>query len=242
MPTLLRTSIDFLAKNRFITILIPLVTLMFVQPIVANGRAPGVITKLLSILVLLGAYRVVRPYRRAVWICAGLIAVSAIAVPTDVMTVGSEAHVLGGFATLAFLSIVIFIIAYEAISESWVTRDTLLGALAVYLMIGIVATYAFELIELYQPGSFTNLAGSTPGQTFAELSYHSLVTLTTLGYGDIVPVNAFARTLGAMEAIVGQFFVAAVVGLLISRRSSQPDVPTAADTAPVEPSRQSQES
>ena len=127
---------------------------------------------------------------------------------------------------MAALTITALIIAYEAVHERWVTRDTLLGALVVYLLIGITSTVVYEVIEVLAPGSFTHLQGLSPEEAFAELNYFSLVTLTTLGYGDIAPVAPTARTMAVLEAIVGQFFVAGVVGLLISRGSTQ--VPTAA--------------
>jgi len=150
-----------------------------------------------------------------------LFVIAAVAVPADAALASRAAHLIGGLASVAALTIITIVIAWEAIHEHWVTRDTLFGALAVYLMIGVTSTVLFELIEVSAPGSFTNLQGLSQSQLFAELNYFSLVTLTTLGYGDIAPVAPVARTLATTEAIVGQFFVAAVVGLLISRGGAQ---------------------
>ena len=207
--------------NRFQLLLVPLALLILVQPLVAQGNLPGYATKVLTLLVIVGAYRILKPHRKLMWASGILFVIAAVAVPTDQVSAGWTAHVIGGLASVSALTITALVIAYEAVRERWVTRDTLLGALAVYLLIGITSTVLYELIEILAPGSFTNIQGLSPAQLFAELNYFSLVTLTTLGYGDIAPVAATARMLAALEAIVGQFVVAAVVGLLISRGGAQ---------------------
>lgn len=208
-------------SNRFLSLLSPLILLILAQPLVAQGTLPAYATKVLTLLVIVGAYRILRPYRSLVWASGILFVVAAVAVPADQALAGWLAYLIGGLASVAALTTITVVIAYEAIHEHWVTRDTLFGALAVYLLIGVTSTVLYELIEVLAPGSFTNIHGLSQAQLFAELNYFSLVTLTTLGYGDIAPVAPIARTLAATEAIVGQFFVAAVVGLLISRGGAQ---------------------
>ncbi len=208
-------------SNRFLSLLSPLILLILAQPLVAQGTLPAYATKVLTLLVIVGAYRILRPYRSLVWASGILFVVAAVAVPADQALAGWVAHLIGGLASAVALATITVVIAYEAIHEHWVTRDTLFGALAVYLLIGVTSTVLYELIEVLAPGSFTNIHGLSQSQLFAELNYFSLVTLTTLGYGDIAPVAPIARTLAATEAIVGQFFVAAVVGLLISRGGAQ---------------------
>ena len=60
-----------------------------------------------------------------------------------------------------------------------------------------------------------------PGVLRSDLLYFSLVTLVTLGYGDIVPVTPLARMVAAFEGVVGQFYVAAVVAMLVGRFIAQ---------------------
>jgi len=208
-------------SNRFLSLLAPLVLLILVQPLVAQGTLPGYSTKVVTLLVIVGAFRILKPHRKLMWVIGILFLVAAVAVVTDEASTDAPAHLIGGFASVAALAIITIVIAWEAVHEHWVTRDTLFGALAVYLLIGVTSTVLYEIIEVTTPGSFTNIQGLSESHLFAELNYFSLVTLTTLGYGDIAPVAPMARTLAATEAIVGQFFVAAVVGLLISRGTAQ---------------------
>ena len=208
-------------SNRFLSLLIPLILLILVQPLVAQGTLPGYTTKVLTLLAIVGAYRILRPHRKLAWASGILFVIAAVAAPADHTYTSWAAQLIGGLASVAALTTITVVIAWEAISEHWVTRDTLFGALAVYLLIGVTTTVLYELIEASAPGAFTNIQGLSQAQLFAELNYFSLVTLTTLGYGDIAPVAPIARTLATTEAIVGQFFVAAVVGLLISRGGAQ---------------------
>jgi hypothetical protein len=208
-------------SKRFLSLLVPLALLILLQPLVAEGTLPSYASKVLTLLAIVGAYRILRPHRKLAWVCGILLVIATVAVPTDHAFPSVVANLIGVLASVAALTIITIVIAWEAIHEHWVTRDTLFGALAVYLLIGVTSTLLYELIEVSAPGSFTNIQAISQAQLFAELNYFSLVTLTTLGYGDIAPVAPIAKTLAATEAIVGQFFVAAVVGLLISRGGAQ---------------------
>jgi hypothetical protein len=78
------------------------------------------------------------------------------------------------------------------------------------------------MLELVEPGSY--LFDGRPlerGNVFAKLVYFSLVTLSTLGYGDIIPVSPPARMFAAVEAITGQLYLATLIASLISVRASQ---------------------
>ncbi len=101
-----------------------------------------------------------------------------------------------------------------------VTASTLAGASCVYLLIGTVFSIAFLTLELIAPGSFSELGG--PVETEGWNSYYSLVTLSTLGYGDILPISRTARALASFEALIGQLYltilVARLVGLQLSPR------------------------
>jgi Na+/H+-dicarboxylate symporter len=78
------------------------------------------------------------------------------------------------------------------------------------------------------PGAFANLPSAVPGAgEFAAMLYFSLATLTTTGYGDIVPLNPFARSLASLESVIGPFYLAITVARLVTmelddrRRSGQ---------------------
>jgi hypothetical protein len=104
-----------------------------------------------------------------------------------------------------------------------VTVDSLFGAIAAYLLIAAWFAVVHMLILHVDPGSFRipDATLEAPGVVRSDLLYFSLVTIVTLGYGDIVPVTPFARMVAAFEGVVGQFYVAAVVAMLVGRYISQ---------------------
>ena len=95
-----------------------------------------------------------------------------------------------------------------------ITADKLHGALAGYIMIGVLWAFIYALIERASAGSFgpAGLDFAQPG-TFFKLIYFSLTTLTTTGYGDIVPLTNQARSVVMIEEFIGVFYV----GVLIAR-------------------------
>lgn len=106
-----------------------------------------------------------------------------------------------------------------------VTKNLLYAAFCLYLIIGLFWGALYMLLEGLLPGSYTGgLLESVQGHSIHIFNYFSMVTLTTLGYGDIFPQTTGAAALCQMEAIVGQFFtavlVAWLVGMYISEKQS----------------------
>ncbi len=132
--------------------------------------------------------------------------------------------VLASLLGAACLALVCTVLLRHILTRSEVSVDVLLGGVAVYLLLGVFFSYLFAVVELLAPGSLR--AGGEPLATLndaaAGLVYYSFVTLTTLGYGDVVPVSSVARMLAAVEAVVGQLyiavFIAGMVGLHIAGR------------------------
>jgi hypothetical protein len=101
------------------------------------------------------------------------------------------------------------------------TFDSILGAICGYLLLGVGWAVWFGMIETLQPGSFEFGSALRADQSHSQslpnlLIYFSFATLTTVGYGDVVPISPVARTLSWMEAISGQFYLAVVVAGLVS--------------------------
>jgi Ion channel len=73
------------------------------------------------------------------------------------------------------------------------------------------------LIWALSPTAFAALAAPTGGpDEFATMLYFSLTTLTTTGYGDIVPVDPFARSSANLESVIGQFYLAITIARLVT--------------------------
>jgi voltage-gated potassium channel Kch len=132
----------------------------------------------------------------------------------------------GGFI-LAF-SALIWVVAHALYAPGRITFHRLQGAVVVYLSVATIFANAFGLVWQLIPGAFANLPPAAPGASeFATTLYFSLATLTTTGYGDIVPLNPFARRLASLESVIGPFYLAITVARLVTmeledrRRSRQ---------------------
>jgi voltage-gated potassium channel Kch len=88
---------------------------------------------------------------------------------------------------------------------------------AVFLLLGLAWTFAYTLVALGDPAAFSFPAATLNLQNLhARLLYFSTMTLTTVGYGDITPVNPVARSLAALEAITRQLFPVILLARLVS--------------------------
>ena len=116
------------------------------------------------------------------------------------------------FALLIFCGVFIL---KALIASSEVSGAEILGTINFFIILGFIWAFTFDTLNSFRPGSFSV---ESTGRAFeSDLLYFSFVTLTTLGYGDIVPLSHLAQMLTVIEAIVGQFYVAVVVAYLVSR-------------------------
>jgi Ion channel len=103
-----------------------------------------------------------------------------------------------------------------------ITAHRVRGAIALYLGIAIIFAWLYRLIAGVVPTAFSGLkfaAGQHGG--LSPFLYYSLTSLTTLGLGDITPVNAFARSLTGLEALLGQLFPAVVLARILTLYSGE---------------------
>ncbi len=108
---------------------------------------------------------------------------------------------------------------YYILTTPRVRANTLFAAMCLYLFIALNWAYLFTIIELVYNGSFTGTLptdSSEAAELLATFIYFSIVTLSTLGYGDITPVTPLAQTWAAVLAIVGQFYMTIVLARLVA--------------------------
>ena len=118
-------------------------------------------------------------------------------------------------AALILIGALTVVLGVAVFGPGRVTVHRILGAVAIYLNLAIAFALAYRLVDAAGTGTFA-AAGSSPHQSIAALIYFSFATITTTGYGDIVPVDAFARSLSNVESIVGQLFPATLLARLIT--------------------------
>jgi hypothetical protein len=171
-------------------------------------------------ILLAGLYAVARRPRV---LAAGLaLAVPALVLEGWLHFQPSPGLVVASFAlSTAFVLYVAAVALYAILDEERVTLDTILGGICVYLLIGIAWTFAYSILEHLVPGSFQVDGQPLPPVARAdefrheELIYFSFVTLTTVGYGDVLARTHPARALAAAEAVTGSLFIAVFIARLV---------------------------
>jgi len=123
--------------------------------------------------------------------------------------------------TVGFVLWVLVIVLREIFRRSTSERDAVIGALCGFLVLVTMFMRVHALLEELSPGAYLAsgrvLAERPEAEVLAAFQYFSTVTLTTVGFGDIVPVTPDARLATGMEAIVGQLYLAVVVATLVGR-------------------------
>jgi hypothetical protein len=104
----------------------------------------------------------------------------------------------------------------HVLSRGRVTLNHLLGATCVYLLLGVLWGLTYAGIHAVDPGAFRTSDGASHVDV-GTFMYFSFITLTTTGYGDIVPVGRLVRTFASLEGVAGQLYVAILVATLVSR-------------------------
>jgi len=134
--------------------------------------------------------------------------------------------IASGFFDIGLYLVITGAILAYVFRATEVTREVLAAAICAYLLMGVCWSNVYVVMENLAPGSFSSgaLAYDVPGgmtsihdqQSF--FVYFSLVTISTLGYGDITPVTPQARSLAALEAIIGQLFIGVLVARLVGQQ------------------------
>jgi hypothetical protein len=136
--------------------------------------------------------------------------------------------VVNNLSQIIFLTYICGHILLHLVHARRITTDLILAALCLYLVIGLMFGFGFVALELLMPGSIKLTADyvvtdlNSYRQLQAELIYFSYVTLSTLGYGDILPNLPLARSICTLEALTGQVYLAVIIARIVGLHISAP--------------------
>lgn len=120
---------------------------------------------------------------------------------------------------ILYLGIAAILIIQEIFSTQTITMDTIRGGICAYLLIGFVWALFYGIVETLNPSAFSETL--IQSGSFLRPLHFSFTTLTTLGYGDIVPISNFALVLTDTEAIIGQLYPSVLIAILVGGYLSQ---------------------
>lgn len=225
--------------GRYALLFAALTLVGLLYPLLGQGTAALFVWQGAFWLMLVATIRACAKNRRIQIIAEVLFALSLILRLVEYGVV--EEHLQWLRAVEYGVQIAFFLVTLRSILEdvlsSWtVDEDQIFGAACGYFLIGVTFAYVFALIETLSPGSFMPAeTGAAPLDSTTlgvrEFLYLSFVTLSTLGYGDVLPKSDIAKVVAPAESLFGQLFLAVLVARLVglhvaqvmSRRIPRPD-------------------
>jgi len=204
----------FWTDGRGLSIFLAALVAIIVVPALVPVGLPGrlLADALFSLILVSGAAAVADRHRTT--LIVSVIAVAALLVrwaswlfPAAGLAVWREIFTLASLVALCCVTLAL------VLRRGPITTRRIEGAIAVYLLLGFTWAQAYELVALWHPGAFV---GAVEGRDSNPLTYYSFVTLTTMGYGDIMPVHPLARALAVLEALTGQLYLAILLARLVS--------------------------
>jgi hypothetical protein len=215
-----------ISMTGLLTIILGLIVAAFVlMPFFTEVRLAAHALRLtVELLLVLAVWRLSGNHRLLA-VVASIVVLNEVTEWLVALTPRPELAALSEGCTLAFIATTAGFIAWRAWRQESVGAESLIGAIAVYFLIGYFWATLFSFIEFGSPGSFSSICDPLPDGTvdcrpetalFPKLTYFSFVTMTTLGYGDVVPLTRAAEGVAAMASVSGQLFLAMVIGRLVS--------------------------
>jgi len=219
-----QTPVSDLFRGRFFLLLIVLVLYLAAYPYLWGITWGRKVLDLILVTILFSGVFSMRENRTVFYIG---IALGTPAVLTWFVKLLSRETPVLDFITIAtivpFFAYVAVTTLYRILKAEKITRDEIFGAVALYLLMGLTWSAAYGVMEYLHPGNF-----SFKPDGFPDLIYFSFVTMTTLGYGDMLPVSNAARSLAILESVTGVLFIAILIARLVSAfdptRTSVPDI------------------
>ena len=221
-------------RDNFFWLLIALILLMasdavFSQFESAQGKLLVNISMVLTLFVAVWALernqrgRVLRNWKIGLTIIVACLMVADSLVENRFLALGQLA------GCFLFLCLSLYLVWKQVLFTGYVDTNKIVGSICIYILLGLVWAFGYLIAEELFPGSFNGLDHEVWQGNLEQLVYYSMVTLTTVGYGDITPEQPVARFLAFMEGITGIFYttilVASLIGVRLADNSSESSSP-----------------
>ena len=193
-------------------LLVVLTTFAFVAAAPEDAWAGAVLVLLL--VLTLGVALWTSATSRFDLVATCLAVVGAVGAILELLTTNANATGLLGLLDVLLIAATCGVIVFGIGDQHGVNFQSVLGALCIYLMIGLLYAFAYGAIAAFQSGPF--FAQGTDGTASIRL-YFSVVSLATVGYGDYTAATDLGRTVAGSEGLLGQVYLVTVVAVIVSR-------------------------
>lgn len=233
MPTRFKPRV---AKGGFTWLLVALAFLIFSDIVNVSAQATGVLSAAADTMMLIASVYAISRHRLVLYLLLPL----GVGTVVGVWVMATLDHkpmwlvIALHFSLLASMGSVLAYVLLSVVTTTHVTEDTIRGAICAYLLLAAVFSGLYSLIQVISPeDAFSvHVSMAPPDQSMTwfnvtepvagdarvknELMYFSFTTMTTLGYGDIVPTTNASRSLASLHAVIGQLYLAILIARLVA--------------------------
>ncbi|HWJ42592.1 MAG TPA: ion channel, partial [Solirubrobacterales bacterium] len=200
-------------NDAFGLVLILVLITYVLTSLLGNRGWPAVVltvaTSATSVVALVSSHVKAGVVRAAIWLSALTVVLVAVAAAVDEETLLN----LASLVQITLLAVAMAAVLARVVQSAAVDSRTILGALSVYAVLGILFTFVYGTIDRLQSGPFFAGVAHPEGSDFIFFSY---TTLTTTGYGDLVPAGQPGQMVAGLEMMIGQVFLVTLVAGLVS--------------------------
>jgi hypothetical protein len=218
MQVLMRRDLWMQDEGLTVLLIALLLMIFIVNPLAAadvfRGYASLVHDLWLALTLLSGVFAI--GWRRKAAQVVVLAAVLLFALRTLGVAWGAGGLVVDFVLTIFLLATLGLMVVWQIFREGPITRQRVQGSIVIYLLLGLMWAEAYTLAAHLNPGSFAGTLPAGQDALSAHLTYFSFVTLTTVGYGDILPASLVTRALANFEGLLGTLFPAILIARLVS--------------------------
>lgn len=214
-------------KGTYFYLLLILMFTLFVLPLTSERISTSVLLDLVfSLIMLLGIYSLW--HSRKVFWTGVIIMLPALVLRWVSYFIDSQlAYAIAEISASVFLFFIFLMVISHILQEKKISLNTIYGGIVAYLFIALCFSTLYHGIYIFNNeaflfnGALESIGKSLDEQTFGDFTYYSLITLSTVGYGEITPFSTYARFASALQGILGQLyltiFLARLVGLHIAQ-------------------------
>ena len=206
-------------RTRFLLLLVSLLALMVLEPFLFDYIRLRFLLDIFFTIILFASIYAVSEKKRTLLIAILLALPKLGTIWALNFTTQPLLLLIDSICGVIFIGYIILLILTIISRQKEVTRETIYGAIVVYILIGIMWVYFYQFTDVLHPHSFS--ISAAPDDPQKSFYYYSFVTLTTLGYGDITPISGPARAMTTLEAILGQMYLAVTIARLVGMHISQ---------------------
>ena len=210
------------SENRFLILLVLILSTIVLTPFLDHLFRTKILMDIFLTILFFGIIFAIRSKRSHLIIASILVLPLILSTWSIYIYESTQISIFTRIFGALFFGYAVIIILQMIARSTEITRETIFAAVVAYLLIALMWTFLYMILEMVAPGSFSVPDKSIRVETM-QFEYFSFITITTLGYGDITPLTNRASALTLLEAIIGQIYlvvlVAWLVGMFVSSKA-----------------------